>query len=202
MDPPKIRNNWESTGINVLRWSSCHAARGMRVNFRLYPEKPYNLAAIVETRGGARQISGKRAEVGHHSLPPKESVRRRIAGEVGIPDNLTLVVNVGSNIVSATSKVAKVSNRPILPKQSMKERLVRSITRCTGTRPAHDFSSVVEGESGSVRVTGKCRQFVNFAPLPNDRLKSEHLGWNASRVWAVVLYLTHHLIPVVDLESH
>jgi hypothetical protein len=45
-------------------------------------------------------------------------VRCRIAGQVRIPDNLTLVVDIGSNIISATSKVAKVSNRPMLPEQS------------------------------------------------------------------------------------
>src|SRR5215472_8517386 len=161
-------------------------------------ERPaYHLAFAVDANGCTRNVSRKRAEVPHHTVLPEESVKGCVAGQVRGTDDLTLIVDVKSIAQHRASEVAEVGCPAVLPEQGV----VRSQRVYAQTREADGLTSVVDRRSLSVRVSSKCRKFLDVAVSPDDRLKLQNLGGDrgiAGWVWRGNLRLPGDLAPAVN----
>src|SRR5215469_11013904 len=94
------------------------------------------------------------------------------------------------------SEVAEVGCAAVLPEQGV------SLKHCARTRVADGLTNVVDRQSLSVRVPGKCWEFLDVAVSPNDRLNVQNLGSNrgiAGWVWRRNLRYPGDLAPVVNL---
>jgi hypothetical protein len=72
------------------------------------------LGFAVNVCGEARNVAGKCAEVLHTAvLSPEEGMRSCVARQVGLTDDLTLVIDVESNVEDRAPKAAEVSRRAV-----------------------------------------------------------------------------------------
>src|SRR5215469_5034045 len=163
----------------------------------VYIERPaYHLAFAVDGNACTRNVPRKRAEVPHHTVLPEEGVKGCVAGQARCTDHLTLIVDVKTNVGPCASEVAEVGCPAVLPEQGV------SLKHCARTRVADGLTNVVDRQSLSVRVPGKCWEFLDVAVSPNDRLNVQNLGSNrgiAGWVWRRNLRYPGDLAPVVNL---
>jgi hypothetical protein len=158
--------------------------------FRLIAGPPNYLALAVNPVAAARKVTWKCPEVPHHAVFPEESVNGCVARQVGETGHLALVINVVREVYTA-SETAEVSHRAVLPQQCVKR-------RCATTRDPGNLVAVVDRRSKSIRVAGECREFLDLALFPDNRLKLENLRGLAGWIRCTILRLPDHLATAVN----
>jgi hypothetical protein len=78
---------------------------------------------VVDRDGKARNVTGKRAEIGHAAVLPEEGVSVLVAGQVRITGYLALVVDAKCDMSESCTfpaEIAEIGRYAILPEQGVK----------------------------------------------------------------------------------
>ena len=160
-----------------------------------------HLASVVDAETEARIVTWKHAE-GFHTCPPgpQETVKGCVIGQFRMADHLTRVIDCAAVVAGDSSdaaEVAKVSHRPVsFPQQRMIFHEIQAAIRIEGgatARRADGLTVVVNrsrdsiriDESLPVRVDTGCRERLNPAVSPDDRLELANRTAGGGSVLAV-----------------